>query len=211
VTESSSTPPVKSSKKNAPTPKRKTQQAKNARPLVQNADAERKARKEKLKKLTPEERKKLQEDEKRASKAARQKRREFANENRINEQEALRGTGKAKFLPLRDQGPQKKFIRNWADTHRSLVEFFLPVAVVTLIVSSVVRDRFPVVSMVLTVVVYIYLFFSAINLFFLSRKLKKDIQREFGEDSTARGSDTVRYGIMRLLQPRFTRLPKVGV
>ena len=45
--------------------------------------------------------------------------------------------GDEKFLPARDQGPVRRFIRDWVDSRISVAEFLLPLLLVILLMSSV--------------------------------------------------------------------------
>ena len=41
--------------------------------------------------------------------------------------------GEERYLPKRDLGPRRRFVREWVDGRRTAAELFLPVAVVILI------------------------------------------------------------------------------
>ena len=94
--------------KGAPTPKRNAQEAARKRPLV------------------PEDRK--------ASKAAE---RVAVQDQRVKMRQAL-DTGDEKFLPLRDKGPQKRYVRDFVDARFSLGEYLMFGALVFVIVSLLV-------------------------------------------------------------------------
>ena len=51
---------------------------------------------------------------------------------RIRQNEALRG-GDQRFLPLVDQGPQRRYIRDYVDARRNLGDFMLIVLLVLLV------------------------------------------------------------------------------
>jgi uncharacterized membrane protein YraQ (UPF0718 family) len=144
--------------------------------------------------LVPEDRK--------ASKAAE---RQAIQDQRQKMRQAL-DTGDEKFLPLRDKGPQKRFARDYVDARFSLGEYLMFGALVFVLVSLVVPASSDLMIYVLGGfwVMFLVVF---IDVFLLSRKLKKRLTEKFGE--VERG--TVWYGSMRSLQFRKLRLPKPQV
>jgi hypothetical protein len=171
-------------KKSTPTPKRRESESKNFRPLVID--------KSKRKKLTKEEK---------------QKRRAETAELRNKEQDALR-TGDERYLPERDKGAVKRFVRNEVDSTRTLSEFFLIVAFTALVISMVLSRFLPGFSFLVTILVYVYLAVALVQMWFFTRKLKKALQEKFGDKTVVRGSGNISYAISRMMQPRFARLPK---
>jgi len=144
--------------------------------------------------LVPEDRK--------ASKAAE---RAAVQEQRLKMRQAM-DTGDEKFLPLRDKGPQKRFARDYVDARFSLGEFLMFGALVFVVVSLLVPADSELMIYVLGGfwVMFLAVF---VDVFILSRKLKKRLAQKFGE--VERG--TVWYGSMRSLQFRRLRLPKPQV
>jgi hypothetical protein len=141
--------------------------------------------------LVPEDRK--------ASKAAE---RAAVQEQRLKMRKAL-DTGDERFLPLRDKGPQKRFARDYVDARFSLGEYLMFGALVFVIVSLLVPSTS---EMMIYVLGGFWIMFLAVfvDVFVLSRKLRKRLTEKFGE--VERG--TVWYGSMRSLQFRKLRLPK---
>ncbi|MGP0223153.1 MULTISPECIES: DUF3043 domain-containing protein [unclassified Paenarthrobacter] len=115
-------------------------------------------------------------------------------------------TGDEKYLPLRDKGPQKRFTRDYVDARFSLGEYLMFGALLFVIISLVVPSTSEQITYVL---VGFWIMFLAVfvDVFILSRKLKKRLGEKFGE--VERG--TVWYGCMRALQFRKLRLPKPQV
>ena len=168
--------PEKGSKKGRPTPKRKQAQAAN-----------------KVSSLAPASTK----AEKKRAKAA-------ARAARISQREAyLRGDENA--LPLRDRGPEKKFVRNYIDARRSIGEYFLPIIGFVLILSLIPISAFAVAGIV---IMYSVLLFSVVDGFFLSRKIKAEVSKRFPDKST-KGLGL--YGWLRSTQMRRMRAPKPQV
>jgi hypothetical protein len=174
-------------KKNAPTPKRKEAEQKNFRPIVGGTEPK--------KKLTKEEK---------------QERKRQRNLQIQRENEAMK-TGDQRYMPERDKGKDKKFIRNYIDNRRSLAEFFLPVAVITLIASVVLNNISIVASFYFTLFIYVYLVVTIIHIYIQTRGLKRELSEKYGEKAVAKGSGYLSYALGRMVQPRYMRLPKRGV
>jgi hypothetical protein len=162
--------------KNAPTPKRSAQQAQNQRPLVPT-------------------------DRKLARAAERNQRLEAQNRMRLANE-----TGDERFMAARDQGPQKRFTRDYVD-RRFMVGEYLMFAVFAFLIVSLTLSRFPAVQVYITFALWILVALVAVDAFIMSRGLKKGLIARFG--SVERG--VTYYGIMRGLQFRKLRLPKPQV
>ena len=139
-----------------------------------------------------------------SSKAEKKRAKEAARASRISQREAyLRGDENA--LPLRDRGPEKKFVRNYIDARRSIGEYFLPVIGFVLVLSLIPIGAFAVAGIV---IMYSVLLFSVIDGFFLSRKIKTEVAKRFPDKST-KGLGL--YGWLRSTQMRRMRAPKPQV
>ena len=79
----------------------------------------------------------------------------------------LRGDEAA--LPLRDRGPEKKFVRNFIDSRRSICEYFLPIIGIVLLLSLIPISIFAVAGIA---IMYSVLLVSILDGFLLSRKIK---------------------------------------
>lgn len=162
--------------KGAPTPTRKAQEAARKRPLV------------------PEDRK--------ASKAAE---RVAVQDQRLKMRKAL-DTGDERFLPVRDKGPQKRFVRDYVDARFTLGEYLMFGALLFVLVSLLVPSSSP--QMIYVLIGFWVMFLAVfVDVFILSRQLRKRLTEKFGE--VQRGS--IWYGSMRALQFRRLRLPKPQV
>jgi hypothetical protein len=168
--------PENSQKKGRPTPKRKEAQA--ATKVSSLAPASTKAEKKRAK------------DQARAARL-------------LQRQAYLRGDENA--LPMRDRGPEKKFVRNYIDARRSIGEYFLPIIGFVLILSLIPLSVFAVAGIV---IMYSVLLFSIIDGFFLSRKIKAEVTKRFPDKST-KGLGL--YGWLRSTQMRRMRAPKPQV
>ncbi|MFI6355393.1 DUF3043 domain-containing protein [Streptomyces sp. NPDC050743] len=137
---------------------------------------------------------------KEAAKRQREERRQALERQR----QAL-ATGDERYLPARDKGPVRKFARNWVDSRFNVAEFFLPLAVVILVLSVVRVPAIQSIALLLWLVVIVLIVLDAA---FSGFRLKKRLAERFPDENT-RGA--VAYALMRSLQMRRLRLPKPQV
>jgi len=118
--------------------------------------------------------------------------------------EAMR-TGDDRYLPARDRGPVKRFVRDYIDSRFTVAEVILPVLIIAMVFGYVGNARLAVIGegIVLLMIVIV-----AINLVWLRLGMRREMRRRF-PDSDLRG--TTYYAVMRALQMRFLRLPKPQV
>ncbi|MCX5523593.1 DUF3043 domain-containing protein [Streptomyces bobili] len=120
------------------------------------------------------------------------------------QRQALAG-GDERFLPARDKGPVRKFARDTIDSRFNVAEFFLPMAVVILVLSMVRVGSLQTVALLLWLVVIVLIVLDSL---FTGFRLKKRLAERF-PDQNRRGA--VAYALMRSLQMRRLRLPKPQV
>lgn len=113
-------------------------------------------------------------------------------------------TGDERYLPLRDKGPVKRFIRDWIDARFTFAEIVLPVLIIALVVPYISLEL-AMYSQLFTLVVMATVIVNLIALRFL---LRKELKRRF-PDNDLKG--TTYYAIMRSIQIRPLRLPKPQV
>jgi hypothetical protein len=136
-----------------------------------------------------------------STKAEKSRAKEAARASRVAQRAAyLRGDESA--LPARDRGPEKKFVRNFIDSRRSIGEYFLPIVGFVLVLSLIPVRAFALAGIV---IMYAVLLYSVIDGFFLSRKIKSEVTQRFPDKST-RGLGL--YGWLRSTQMRRMRAPK---
>ncbi len=157
------------------------------RPTPKRAEAERERR----------ERIRAPRDRKAASLQAKKKRSETSKLMR----EAL-NNGDERYLPNRDKGPVRKFVRDFVDGRLTAAEFFMPIAVAALV--FMVLGAAGIGGSVSSVMIMIVLFDSGI----LTVQLRRSLRRKFPDQST-RGA--VAYALMRALTWRSMRTPKPQV
>ncbi|MCK1820038.1 DUF3043 domain-containing protein [Streptomyces sp. XM83C] len=137
---------------------------------------------------------------KEAAKRAREERRQALERQR----QAL-ASGDERYLPARDKGPVRRFARDFIDSRFNVAEFFLPMAVVILVLSVVRVSQMQAIALLLWLVVIVLIVLDSIVTGF---RLKKRLNERF-PDQNKRGA--VAYALMRSLQMRRLRLPKPQV
>jgi len=116
-------------------------------------------------------------------------------------------TGDNRYLPPRDQGPARRFIRDYVDSSFLILELMLPAMIVFLVFGY---------SGNATLATYANLALPAMLLvvlvegFRLRGRLRKELARRFPDDPNA-GKGATTYAVMRGLQVRFLRMPKPQV
>ncbi|MFJ2190455.1 DUF3043 domain-containing protein [Kitasatospora sp. NPDC087861] len=135
--------------------------------------------------------------------AARQARERMRSEREKQRTALLEGD--ERHLPVRDKGPVRKFARDYMDSRWSLAEFFLPAAVVILVLSII---KVPAIQLLSTLLFLLFFVLVILDFVRLGFGLRKQLAERFAGQNT-RG--TVAYGLMRILQMRRLRLPKPQV
>jgi hypothetical protein len=121
-----------------------------------------------------------------------------SREARLRSRQALM-SGDERALPARDQGPVRRYVRDFVDSRRTAAEFFFWIAIVVL-AGSFIR---PVAAYV-TLFWMIALIVIVIDSMMLAVRLKSALKRKFPDESL-RG--TTSYGLLRAMQIRRLRLP----
>jgi len=137
-------------------------------------------------------------------KAAQKLLRERRTESNRKMREGMKA-GDEKFLPVRDQGPVRRYIRDWVDSRVSVAEFLLPLLLLILLMSSVGSTTLRSWSSGIWAATIMLLLVDTVWIRF---RLKRDLKAKF-PDENLRGS--VFYAFVRMLQLRFMRLPKPQV
>ena len=120
------------------------------------------------------------------------------------QRQALAG-GDERYLPVRDKGPVRKFARDFIDARFNVAEFFLPMAVVILVLSMVRVGSLQTIALLLWLIVIVLIVLDSLMTGF---RLRKRLAERF-PDQNRRGA--VAYALMRSLQMRRLRLPKPQV
>ncbi len=137
-------------------------------------------------------------------KEAMKRQREARRVDLAKQREAL-ASGDERYLPVRDKGPVRRFTRDFVDSRFFVAEFFLPMAVIILVLSMIQVGNLQTISLLLWMVVIVLIVIDSIG---LAIRLKKQVNARF-PDEPKRG--VIAYGLMRSLQMRRLRLPKPQV
>jgi len=173
--------------KNRPTPSRSSAQAARRRPLVPV-------------------------DRKLAARTAR----EAARAQRATARAGM-VAGDERYLPPRDRGPVRRFVRDVVDARHNIGENLLVIALAILLlqlfVPLLVRAN-PASTAAITfgagALLYSTLLLIIGDSLLLRRRIKRGVAERFGPEAAAE-KGLVFYGVMRALQLRRGRVPKVAV
>ena len=113
--------------------------------------------------------------------------------------------GEERYLPKRDKGPVRRFVRDFVDARFTFIELVVPILVVTMVLGySGVESMMQLSNTILFVTLMLIL----VDFFFLRIRLRRELTRRFPDDP-AKGA--VLYALMRSMQMKFMRLPKAQV
>ncbi len=161
--------------KGAPTPSRAEREAARKRPLVPN-------------------------DRKEAARQARAKQAAARERARVG-----MAMGDDKYLPARDRGPQKKYVRDYVDARFSIGEILIPFMFLIILLTFVPSAEVQAIGIM---ALWAFFLVAVLDVVILGFILTRKIRAKFGEDKAER----VRwYAAMRALQLRPLRLPKPQV
>ena len=113
--------------------------------------------------------------------------------------------GEEKYLPVRDRGPQRKFVRDFVDAGWHAGELLMPLMLVVILVSLVQNTAIVYYSFV---ALWVFILFVVGDMIITGARVKKLATAKFG-DRTEKGLRW--YAAMRTVQMRFMRLPKPQV
>ena len=132
--------------------------------------------------------------------------REARRTDMARQREAM-ASGDERYLPARDKGPVRRFARDYVDSRWCVAEFFLPMAVVILVLSLFgnANRSLQNISLLLWLGVIILIVIDSIGIWL---RLRKQLNERFPNEPK-RGA--IAYGLMRTLQMRRLRLPKPQV
>lgn len=111
--------------------------------------------------------------------------------------------GEEKYLPVRDRGPQRRYVRDYVDAGWHLSEWVMALMVIVIVLGLIPN---PQVAMYAFLGLWIYIALAVADMLVLGFRVKRRIDAKFGQDKRERG--LAWYAAMRSLQMRFMRLPK---
>jgi len=111
-------------------------------------------------------------------------------------------TGDERYLPARDRGPVKRFLRDYVDSRFSFVELMIPVLLVTTVMAWSGSSSIAAYG---NAVLFGMLLLIVTDMVRLRFKLKRELAARFPDEPT---KGTTYYAVMRSLQMKFMRMPK---
>ena len=113
--------------------------------------------------------------------------------------------GEEKFLPARDRGPQKRYVRDYVDARFSVGELLIPLMLVVIILTFIPHAE---VQSIGIIALWGFFIIAIADALFLGFQVTRKLGEKFGKDKV----EKVRwYAAMRALQLRLMRLPKPQV
>jgi hypothetical protein len=137
-------------------------------------------------------------------KAARKLTRERRADANAKARQGMR-SGDERYLPKKDQGPVKRFIRDFVDARISIAEFLLPLLIVIMVLQYSGNERLLRFSNALWTTTILVVALDTVWLLF---RVKRGLREKFPDESL---KGTTFYTILRVLQLRWLRMPKPRV
>ena len=114
-------------------------------------------------------------------------------------------SGDERYFLARDQGPVRRFVRDFVDSRFSFVELMIPLLILTMVLGYSGSARLQGMS---NLILFGTLVLIVVDMLLMRRRLRRELVRRFpGEDYKG----TTYYAVMRSLQMKFMRLPKARV
>lgn len=138
----------------------------------------------------------------RREKAAHQRQHRVESSKQIRQ--AMKDGDERYFLP-RDQGPLRRFIRDFVDSRFSFLEIMIPTMLVTLVLGYSGNAALARIGNLVLIGMLLLIILDMVTLRF---RLRRELGRRFPEDPV---KGTTYYAISRAMQMKFMRLPKPQV
>ena len=166
-----------SSGKGRATPTRKEREAANLRPLVSS-------------------------DRKAGNKASRAKMNEAREKARVG-----MANGDEKFLPMKDKGAQRRYIRDYVDARWSVGELIIPMMFLVIILTVIFEKN--AMGSVAIFLLWGFFLVAVIDCIIAGVLIQRKLTAKYGSEKVQKGNRW--YTAMRALQLRPMRLPKPQV
>jgi hypothetical protein len=112
--------------------------------------------------------------------------------------------GEEKYLPMRDRGPQKKYIRDVVDSRWGFAELTIPILFLLVVVGYLDAA----LNVYVTIGLWVLILFVLIDVVALHFRLKRLLAAKFGADRVEKRG---LYHVTRSIQLRLMRMPKPQV
>lgn len=114
--------------------------------------------------------------------------------------------GEEKFLPERDKGPQRKFIRDHVDARYSIGEAMIPIMVLVIVMTLI---QSPIIQTITLLVLWGFFLLAVIDCLIVGRTVTRKLADKYGAENVRKGNRW--YAAMRAMQLKPMRLPKPQV
>jgi hypothetical protein len=114
-------------------------------------------------------------------------------------------TGDDRYLPSRDRGPVRRFIRDFVDSRFSFIELMVPLLIVSMVLGYSGNQTAQNLGNTVLFTTILVIIFDIVMLRF---RLRRELGHRFPGEST---KGATAYAAMRSLQMKFLRLPKAQV
>jgi Protein of unknown function (DUF3043) len=114
-------------------------------------------------------------------------------------------TGDDRYLPARDRGPVKRYVRDYVDSHHTIGQYLLPIFFVIFILVYFPMTWAPRISTTAWIAVIVLMAIDSVR---IVRGVKAGIRSRFGDAAT---KGVTMYAVTRSWQMRRLRLPKPQV
>lgn len=112
--------------------------------------------------------------------------------------------GDDRYVLARDRGEVRRHVRDWVDTHRRLINYFMPIALFVVVFQLVPNPQLVMYGQMLFLALIAVIVVDGL---LIGRAVNKDVAERF-PDSDDRGLGLGWYAVMRATQPRMLRTPK---
>jgi Protein of unknown function (DUF3043) len=126
--------------------------------------------------------------------------RERRTQSSAKAREAMR-TGDDRYLPPRDKGPVRRFVRDWVDARLCMAELLLPLLILIMVTQPFAKSLSSGLWSATILLV-------ALDTGYVVFRLRRELGRRFPDRST---KGAVGYGVLRAMQLRWIRMPKSQV
>jgi len=114
-------------------------------------------------------------------------------------------TGEDRYLPARDRGPVKRFLRDFVDSRFSFVELLIPVLLITTVLAWSGNEALAAYGNTALFGMLLLIVFDMLR---LRMRIRRELATRFPGEPT---KGTTYYAVMRSLQMKFMRMPKPQV
>lgn len=134
-------------------------------------------------------------------KTARKALRERQSDDNRKMREGMK-TGDERYLPPRDQGPVRRFVRDYVDSRLCFAELLLPLLIIVMVLTYSGQAKALALGNAIWFGMLVVTLFDTTRLVL---KIKKEVRRRFPAEPT---KGVGLYAVMRVLQVRPLRMPK---